>query len=158
MQADANVQRLLRVTLRLVELVERENECLDERRPQELTESRAEKERLAELYQTELEILRKNPRILEAADAEDMARLKAAVGRFNATLDEHRRRLLAAKTVSERVLKTVSDEVTLLPDSGPGGKLNTALEGRDDKADEAVIFAGIQGTVGCPAVGAGCDA
>ena len=48
--------------------------------------------------------------------------------------------------------------LTLLPDPGPGGKLNTALEGRDDKADEAVIFAGIQGTVGCPAVGAGCDA
>ena len=48
--------------------------------------------------------------------------------------------------------------VTLLPDPGPGGKLNTELEGRDDKADEAAIFAGIQGTVGCPAVGAGCDA
>ena len=48
--------------------------------------------------------------------------------------------------------------VTLLPDPGPGGKLNTDLEGRDDKADEAAIFAGIQGTVGCPAVGAGCDA
>ena len=49
-------------------------------------------------------------------------------------------------------------QLTLLPDPGPGGKLNTDLEGRDDKADEAAIFAGIQGTVGCPAVGAGCDA
>ena len=48
--------------------------------------------------------------------------------------------------------------VTLLPDPGPGGKLNTDLKGRDDKADEAAIFAGIQGPVGCPAVGAGCDA
>ena len=27
--------------------------------------------------------------------------------------------------------------------------MNTDLEGRDDKADEAAIFAGIQGTVGC---------
>ena len=32
------------------------------------------------------------------------------------------------------------------------------LEGRDDKADEAAIFAGIQGTVGYSAVAAGCDA
>ena len=48
--------------------------------------------------------------------------------------------------------------LTLLPDPGPGGKLNTDLEGGDDKAEEAAIFAGIQGTVGCPAVGAGCDA
>ena len=50
------------------------------------------------------------------------------------------------------------DIVTLLLDPGPGGKLNTDLEGRDDKAAEAAIFAGIQGTLGCPAVGAGCDA
>ena len=32
--------------------------------------------------------------------------------------------------------------MTLLQDSGPGGKLND-LEGRDDRADEAAIFAGI---------------
>ncbi len=49
-------------------------------------------------------------------------------------------------------------KLTLLPDPGPGGKLNTDLEGQDDKADEAAILAVIQGTVGCPAVGAGCDA
>ena len=49
-------------------------------------------------------------------------------------------------------------ELTLLPDPGPGGKLIADLEGRVDKADEAVIFAGIQGTVGCPAVGARCNA
>ena len=48
--------------------------------------------------------------------------------------------------------------LTLLLDPGPGGKLNTDLEGQDDKADEAAVFAGIQGTVGCPAVGAWCDA
>ena len=46
-------------------------------------------------------------------------------------------------------------KVTLLPDPGPGGKLNTDLEGRDDKADEAAIFAGIQGTVGCVAADLG---
>ena len=33
--------------------------------------------------------------------------------------------------------------MTLLQDSGPGGKLNTDLEGRDDRADGAAIFAGI---------------
>ena len=49
-------------------------------------------------------------------------------------------------------------ELTLLPDPGAGGKLKSDLEGRDDKADEAAIFPGIQGTVGCPAVGGGCDA
>ena len=36
----------------------------------------------------------------------------------------------------------------LLPDPGPGGKLNTDLEGRDDKADEAPIFAGMLFGVG----------
>ncbi len=49
-------------------------------------------------------------------------------------------------------------QLTLLPDPGPGGKLDPELEGRDDETDKAAIFAGIQGTVGCPAVGGGCDA
>ena len=31
--------------------------------------------------------------------------------------------------------------MTLLPDPGPDGKLNTDLEGQDDKADEAAVFA-----------------
>ena len=59
---------------------------------------------------------------------------------------------------ANRFLKELFLPLTLLPDPGPGGKLTTDLEGRDNKADEAAIFAGIQGTIGCPAVAAGCDA
>ena len=65
---------------------------------------------------------------------------------------------IAALCRREGIAEGLYYGLTLLLDPGPGGKLNTDLEGRDDKADEAAIFAGIQGTVGCPAVGAGCDA
>ncbi len=78
------------------------------------------------------------------------ADLKKAIGLNQAQIATARG---DSKTRLPRGLK-----LTLLPDPGPGGKLTTDLEGRDDKADEAAIFAGIQGTVGCPAVGAGCDA
>ena len=37
----------------------------------------------------------------------------------------------------------ISSQLTLLPDPGPDGKLNTDLEGQDDKADEAAVFSGI---------------
>ena len=82
---------------------------------------------------------------------------KITLGRFpELGLTEARRD--AAAVLSRIWNAETLARVTLLPDPGPGGKLNTDLEGRDDKADEAAIFAGIQGTVGCPAVGAGCDA
>ena len=54
--------------------------------------------------------------------------------------------------------KIKMNELTLLPNPGPGGNLDTDLEGRDDETDEAAVFAGIQGAVGCPAFGARCDA
>ena len=34
-------------------------------------------------------------------------------------------------------------ELTLVPDSGPAGKVPTDLEGCDDEADEAAVFAGV---------------
>ena len=37
----------------------------------------------------------------------------------------------------------------MLPDSGPVGKVPTDLEGCDDEADEAAVFAGVQGAGGC---------
>jgi hypothetical protein len=48
--------------------------------------------------------------------------------------------------------------LTLLPDSGPVGKVPTDLEGCDDEADEAAVFAGVQGAGGCAPSGAGGDA
>jgi alpha-D-ribose 1-methylphosphonate 5-triphosphate diphosphatase len=48
--------------------------------------------------------------------------------------------------------------VTLLPDPGPVGKVPTDLEGCDDEADEAAVFAGVQGAGGCAPSGAWGDA
>src|SRR5512132_1770641 len=48
--------------------------------------------------------------------------------------------------------------LTLLPDPGPVGKVPTDLEGRDDAADEAAVFAGVQGAGGCAPSGAWSDA
>ena len=43
--------------------------------------------------------------------------------------------------------------MTLLPDPGPGGKLTTDLEGRDDKADDAAIHDALKlGAIGFDAV------
>ena len=54
--------------------------------------------------------------------------------------------------------KASKAQVTLLPDSGPVGKVPTDLEGCDDEADEAAVFAGVQGAGGCAPFGAGGDA
>jgi len=53
---------------------------------------------------------------------------------------------------------TARSRLTLLPDSGPVGKVPTDLEGCDDEADEAAVFAGVQGAGGCVPFGAGGDA
>jgi hypothetical protein len=63
--------------------------------------------------------------------------------------------LLQAEVAEKRAR---SIRLTLLPNSGPVGKVPTDLEGCDDEADEAAVFAGVQGAGGCAPSGAGGDA
>ena len=51
-----------------------------------------------------------------------------------------------------------SPALTLLPNPGSVGKVPTDLEGCADEADEAAVFAGVQGAGGCAPFGAGGDA
>jgi hypothetical protein len=68
-----------------------------------------------------------------------------------------RPRQRSATGLRQRRCRT-SQTLTLLPDPGPVGKVPTDLEGCDDEADEAAVFAGVQGAGGCAPSGAGGDA
>ena len=108
----AQIERLLGLIDRLSAVVTLENQLLADNRPQAIAELQGEKERLSETYHAEMETLRAAPELLQGAEPPQMAALKSAVNAFNDLLDEHRRKLLAAKTVSERLLRAISDEVS----------------------------------------------
>ena len=108
---DANFTRVLAVTNELAALIEAENTLLIERRARELAGTEHQKAELSRTYQEELIALRRIPGAAQSASPEMRQELRKAGTRLNRALDEQRRRVLAARTVSERVLRAIMDEV-----------------------------------------------
>ncbi len=112
--ATALSERIARIgdlASRLGEIITTETLILRNRRARELADTEAQKGQLTRAYDEELSELRENPAILAGAQKEEVAALKTIMGAFKQILDEHNRALFVAKTVSERFIKAVSDEV-----------------------------------------------
>lgn len=105
------ISAIIAITDRLGEIVVAENELLTARRSAEIGAHREEKARLSEAYEREMADLKANQSWLAASTDEDIARLKASNRSFHAVLSQHRRAVLAAKIVTERMLRTIGEEV-----------------------------------------------
>ncbi len=105
------VARLIETTMRLCDILSMENNLLAARRPRELGAHQAEKETLSHVYQSEMETVQNDPSLIAATPHEEVARLKSVQGIFHRLLEDHRRALEAAKTVTERLVRTIADEL-----------------------------------------------
>ena len=70
--------------------------------------------RLQEKYQEEMSAMRENPDMVRAAPPAEIERLKDATFLLHGILDEYRTSLTAAKTVAERLVKAIGEEVAAL--------------------------------------------
>jgi hypothetical protein len=106
-----SMTRLIELTNRLATLIELEVAMLKERRPLDLTQTSAQKEELARAYQEELNAVRANRELVRTAPKTDIVAVRAAGERLNKALDDQRRRVQAARDVSERMLRAVTEAV-----------------------------------------------
>ncbi len=79
--------------------------------PRDLAAHHEEKEALSNAYRTEMETVRQDPSAIAAAPPQEVARLKTVLGAFHRLLEDHRRALNTAKTVTERLVKHIADEL-----------------------------------------------
>lgn len=105
------ISRIRELVHRLGEIIAAETAVLRKRQPSELADTQLQKSQLTKAYDEEISDLRENPAILAAAQDGEVDVLKSIIGRFRVILDEHNRALFVAKTVTERFIKAVSDEV-----------------------------------------------
>ena len=111
MSTPTPVSKLTDLARRLGDLVAKENDLLRQRRPGELGAFSDEKDRLTEAYERQVLNLKQNPKLLQANDAATLDRLKDATSYFQVQLEEHRRVVQAAKSVTERMLNAISESV-----------------------------------------------
>lgn len=105
------VERVLGIAERLTDIIQRETVYLEQNQPLKIGELQEEKIRLANEYAMDIQAIGRHKQMLDRAPAEKIARLKAGMTTLDAALAANRNVLGAAKSVSERILKSMSDTV-----------------------------------------------
>ena len=113
MNANTQATELLSTTLKLIGVLEREIEMLRAMKPSEIQALQQDKIVLSAAYEAQIKALKSDPRILESMAPRQRSELKAAIGRFQATLSENERTLRAAKETTQRALNAIAEEVQL---------------------------------------------
>jgi hypothetical protein len=105
-------EQLLILTERLTGLIEKEVDLFNERRQGETLSFTEERATLATIYAQEMNLIRKDKSLLEGITRELKEKLKVATIKFQAALSAHNFVLDRMRTISEKIVKAVSDEVT----------------------------------------------
>lgn len=126
--AGRRIAGIIAVLNRLSEIVTQETALLRHRRPQALSETNAEKERLAATYARELREIKANPSLIKSASDAEKEALKSAMTAFQEIMDEHARRLIVVKSVTESMVQAVAEEVHKRKNPVNGYCRNAALQ------------------------------
>lgn len=102
---------LLTVLGRLTDVLERETGMLRAMKPSELRGLQQEKLALTAAYEAQIKAFKDQPALRDGLPPAARADLRTAVERFQTTLRRNERGLRAAKTVTERVLRAIAEEV-----------------------------------------------
>lgn len=111
MDAKKRMTDLINVTGRLIDVLERENVLLRERRHGELNLLLDEKETIARVYQARVMGLQENPDQLQDAEEGDRAQLKELAHRVDELMNENARMLEAAMHASKRIVELVAEAI-----------------------------------------------
>ena len=106
------VQAFLDLSRALTSLLSRENQLLEERRPSETSAMAGEKMRLTSAYQQALDTLKQDEAtLLGEPDSQLRTLVRDATEKFRQELAHHAKLVIRLKTVTEGVVKSISDEV-----------------------------------------------
>ena len=137
MSTETLIKNLTDVANRLGELVATENEILRDRRPMDLEVYRDEKERLTEAYERHTAALARDKDVLKTVEPAAIDQLRSATRRFQDVLEEHRRRVQSAKTVTERMIRAITEDVASrdrMVKGYDGNAMMRPVIGRSEKA------------------------
>jgi hypothetical protein len=109
--ATDRVDQMILLTERLTELIALEAQAFEQRRPQDAAVYIEETSRLANVYRHESVRIRNNTTLVSAAPPAQRQRLVRATEAFDAVLARQGRALMAAKTVTEGLVRAIAEEV-----------------------------------------------
>ena len=109
--ADDRVTQLILLTERLTDLIAKEAQAFESRRPHEAAQYVEETAKLANLYRHESMRVKANIALVEAARLELRQRLIRATEALDAVLARQARAVNAARVVTEGLVRAVAEEI-----------------------------------------------
>ena len=121
MNISKRINDLLNVINKLSKIIIEETEHLkNNKRPSEIKILQEDKKSLSNYYEKEISSLSKLPQSFFKEATSEFDLLKSTIKNFKKILDDHNRAIFAAKTVTERMIKSISEEVAKI-NSPPKG-------------------------------------
>lgn len=111
MDPEKRMADLISVTSRLIDVLERENAILNERRHNDLTDLLDEKETIGRVYQARIMGLQEDPGQLKDVDESERIKLKELAHTVDKLVSENARMLEAAMYASKRIVEMVAEVV-----------------------------------------------
>lgn len=103
------VERLQSLVTELTGVIMRETMCLRANRPLQIVEMQEEKSRLANEYALDMQTIRDRKDLLDRAPSEKISKLKGAMARLEEALKENADAIIAAKSMSERLIRAIAE-------------------------------------------------
>jgi hypothetical protein len=113
-------EQMCALTERLTTLLDAETTLIKALQPPLAGEEGEEKARLANLYRQEMNRIAADRRLIRAAPAPVLARLRTLTAKFRTALAAHERALIGAKEISEGLVKAIAEEVARVRGGAPG--------------------------------------
>lgn len=111
MDPEKRMADLISITSRLVDVLERENAILKERRHNDLADLLDEKETIGRVYQARIMGLQEDPEQLKDVDETERLKLKDLAHSVDKLVSENARMLEAAMYASKRIVEMVAEAV-----------------------------------------------
>lgn len=111
MSTQSQVNDLIRITSRLIAVLEREVELLHTKPATGIEALQEEKSTLTTAYESQARSLSGHPELLEALQPVLRAELKRVTGRFQSAVSANEAALRAARETTQRVLQAIADEL-----------------------------------------------
>lgn len=108
---EAPVETLIEITKNLTAILNDEMDCLNTQRPAEINKFQKQKNILTASYHKELNDIKLNGGLASAGNGDIVRQLKRESREFQKTLEKHHRFIKARKTLSERMIQDISEEV-----------------------------------------------
>lgn len=132
--ATDRAQQLVALTDRLTKLMALEVQLLNEHRPGDISDFQDERSTLATIYSQELLLIKQDRSLIEGITRDLRDQLRDSTVTFQATLAAHGLVLQRMKTISEKIVKAVSDEVAKSRAPRLGYGKNAMLNARPSSA------------------------